>query len=727
MFKKRPLACAALFVCLGSLTAYLFYSGGMRDLARIPLFLLAAALLPALLSIKKTGFLLSVIISSLLLGYVSQALYDRRIFSDVLSLDGGRIHQIEARVTDLDTEDERTLTVSIRSIDQKKASGSVLLTLNDPEFLPKENEIIACRIMILERGDTYLYRQGIAARAVTAKAPHVIGKEDEGIGDRISDWNALLCNRLRRGMDEDGASMLSAILLGNREALAPSVAKDFRRTGLSHMLALSGLHLSILALMILSFLRKLGAPRPISFLTLVLFVSFYTAIAGFPLSLLRAAGMLILAELGRLLRLSSDSITSLFTSVSIIILLTPGAVADVGLALSFLATLGILTAFGMMPKKEGHISYSRRMMKRLLFGLIATLAATMFTLLLSVLVFGEISLISPISNLVVSPLLHILLLLGPFGLAFPRILSPIVSFFSGITLKIVSFLSNIPWIYIEASYPIFIFAAILFSGMLVFLLLDDRIGKKAFGYCVFAGFFVLILTLTVCHTYTASRDYALYKRTAGSEFMLFQTDRAVTVVDNGGNAYAADVIKATLQKNHITRIDTLIITRYTKQTAALIAALTDKLYVDSILLSPGNSEYALRAKEAAVSAEVDLVNGENGTHTLEGDLALTLRGNIRLSETANGFFMRLAYREKRVCYAPAHALSVVDPHAIESFTDDADLVVVGAEPSFSGVFSGKGLDPDATLVIGNIQNAEQSVIDRENTVVEPKEFRITLK
>ena len=731
LFKNRPLARTALFVFWGSLSAYLLNIGGgmTRAFAPIPLFLIAAALLCSLVFVKKNGIVLLVSIAALFIGYLSQMLYDRHSFSDILALDSGELHHIEARIIDAEAvySEKSICIVSVTSINEKSARGILTLTVKNGEFTPKENDIISCDIKIVEWADCYLYQQGIAAHAATEDIPKSIGTAKSGLSSTLITWNTALRERLKEGMTKDSANLLSALLLGNREDLAPSVTRDFRRTGLSHLLALSGLHLSILAMFILQILRKIGTPHTISFALLLLFVTFYSTITGFPLSLLRAAGMLLLAELGGLLRLSSDPITSLFASVTIIFLVSPGAVADIGLALSFLATLGILAALNFMPKQDARASRLRRAITKLGFAIIVTITATLFTLLLSVLIFGEISLISPLSNLIISPFLHILLLLGPCALAAPTLFAPIIAVFAGATLKIVSFLSSLPGIYIGASHTAFIIISILFSALLIFLLVDTHITKKALKGCLLSGFAVLLITLASCHIYATSRDYVCYRRLVGGEYMLLQSDCHVTVVDNGGDSYTASTVKSTLKNRHITEIDTLLITRCTPQTPEFITVLTDAVLVHKILLCPSTSEYVDITKHTIDSAGIKIVQAQNGTQALDKNLAITLRSGIQITESSDCFLLRFEHEGTRICYAPALAFATATDDAIESFTSRADLIIVGAEPSFSGVFRADGISQEAMVVIGNTKNAPEAVIERENAVLEPNLYLFPLK
>lgn len=730
LFKKRPLACVVLFGLLGSLSAFLLnISGMMRAFAPIPLFLLTILLIVSIALMKKSGILMPIILVAMLVGYFSQMLYDRVTFSDMRGLESTKIHTIEAHITDIkETKSTKSIcTVSVISANNSDASGKLMLTLPTTEYVPTKGDMISCSIMVVEYADSYLYRQGIAARAVTEDRPVLIGKKEGGLTSTISEWNTHLQERLYGGMSEENAALLSALLLGNRDTLDATVTRNFRRTGLSHMLALSGLHLSVLALSILYLLRRLGVPRAISLVALLLFVAVYAAIAGFPLSLLRAAGMLLLAELGRFIRLSADAITSLFAALALILLISPGAIADIGLALSFLATLGILLTTSLISGKVRHGSRTRRALVRIRSAIAITLGATFFTLLLSVLVFGEISVISPLSNLLVSPLLHILLLLGPWALAFPAFLNPIVSFFTQATLGLISLLSSIPRIYISASHPLFVAVAILFSLLLVFLLSYGRISKKALKSYLVSGVTILVVTLAACQIYTKSRDYVCYTRTADEDFLFLQSDDAVTVLADGGSAYTAGRIRAALKQEHIAEIDTLIIARYTKETAAFIEALSDAMLIRQIVLCPENSLYADAAMNAAVKGEATPIPIENGTHTIKGGITVTVLSGTRISEQADAFFLRLEYREKRICYAPSSTFSEANTAAIKGFTTRADLVIIGKDPGFKGMPTTDGIFKEATIVIGRTETANEATLLGDNILFEPDQYLYPLK
>lgn len=730
LFKKRPLALLSLFLLLGALTAYLFFTGGiLRHYAYIPPVLLGLALVAVLGVRKARRTILVSILIAMLVGYGSEALHDRILYRDIYELDATLLQTIEGTVRSVEGDPTESIcTVSVSSLNGTPGSGRLRLTIRNADLLPKENDVITCNVMLVEWADPYLYRNGIAAHAVTEEAPIITGTNRQISGDIMAKWRSFLKARLEKGLSDGGYAVLSAVLLGDKEAMDDGMEQAFRRTGLSHLLALSGLHLSILGMLILHLLRRIGVPRAVSFGALFLFVSLYAAIAGFPLSLLRAAGMLLLTELGRLLRLPADAITSLFLSVSIIVLVSFGAVADVGLALSFLATLGILIAAELVTEKNENPSRGRRILNGLVLAVLTTVSATVFTLLLSVLIFGKLSLISPLSNLIVSPFLHLLLLLGPFTIVLPSLFGPFVSAIAEVMLAIISKLASPSSVYVSASYPAFIIAAILFSVFLVLLLVDTHVSLRFVRTCLASGLSALILTLCICHVFATGREYVAYTAAPGNEYLLLQCDRTVTLVYNDGGTYAARMTATDLDALRITEIDCLVIPRCTEKTEEFIVTLANRIPIDHVVLCHTASTYAATVQAAADAKGITVQTAGNGTLALAGGTTMRVRSSILFGEgNDDGFLLRLEHDGRRICYAPAAAIATLDSTATADFTGQADLVVIGDLPSLPAIFHSFGINEEATVVIADVKTAPHELIDAANTVLEPKHFLFPLK
>ncbi|MBO7376791.1 MAG: ComEC/Rec2 family competence protein, partial [Clostridia bacterium] len=251
----------------------------------------------------------------------------------------------------------------------------------------------------------------------------VTGREERGVasGKLASRLAYLVRNRI--GGAEGG--LCSAMLLGDRSSVDQSTELAFRRAGISHLLAVSGLHLTILTGILSALLRRVRLRKRLMLPVLAAFVAGYAALLGFPVSATRSAVMLLICYGCLLSGFESDGISALGLAVCVILSFRPGAVADIGFILSVCGTLGLFSKSGIFPGKENGPAASSSVSPAVLLvkkaaayaggALFAVLCANMLTTLPVALVFGEISKAAPISNLIFPPaagfLLFLLLLL----------------------------------------------------------------------------------------------------------------------------------------------------------------------------------------------------------------------------------------------------------------------------------------------------------------------------
>lgn len=201
---------------------------------------------------------------------------------------------------------------------------------------------------------------------------------------------------------EDAAGFAKALLLGDRGGLSYARQNEMSLAGISHVAAVSGMHLSILLAGLFFLTRRhrvfsavLGIPAAV----------FFAAMAGFTPSVSRAAVMLSLSLLARLIHREYDSPSALAFAALLLLLANPMTAASAGFQLSVGAVAGILCFSGRlyawMMKKEKKSGKSRRIkMKRALAGSLAvSLGASVFTAPLTAWTFGVVSLLSPLTNL----------------------------------------------------------------------------------------------------------------------------------------------------------------------------------------------------------------------------------------------------------------------------------------------------------------------------------------
>ena len=166
-------------------------------------------------------------------------------------------------------------------------------------------------------------------------------------GNKIYNYIFKTKNKLREiidyGLIEPEASLARAIILGDKKSIPPDLRDKFSQAGISHIVAISGMHISILSAIVMAMLLGLGLSRNNAFYAATIFLLTYIALIGLPASAMRAGimGFLVLwaLKIGRLNKITN----SLVLSAVILLLINPRLLRDdIGFQLSFLAVLGII-------------------------------------------------------------------------------------------------------------------------------------------------------------------------------------------------------------------------------------------------------------------------------------------------------------------------------------------------------------------------------------------------
>ncbi|HWE34959.1 MAG TPA: ComEC/Rec2 family competence protein [Isosphaeraceae bacterium] len=160
-------------------------------------------------------------------------------------------------------------------------------------------------------------------------------------------------DRLVAGLDPEIAPLAAALLLGRREGVDPDVNDAFARTGTTHLLAISGLHLQALAALILFACLALGSGRKSALLAVIAATAAYAILVGLMPSVVRAAAMTIVAGLGGLRDRCARPANLLAMALLATIALNPAHLFDVGCQLSFLAVTALVWGVAPVARRLG--------------------------------------------------------------------------------------------------------------------------------------------------------------------------------------------------------------------------------------------------------------------------------------------------------------------------------------------------------------------------------------
>jgi competence protein ComEC len=235
-------------------------------------------------------------------------------------------------------------------------------------------------------------------------------------------WSALLGVRdharrtLLRELPEPQASLAVGILLGLQSSIPDDVTANFSATGTSHILVISGWNITIIATALYAVAGGLKLSKRAAFWAILGCIWLYTLFVGATPTVIRAAVMGTILVLGQRLARPAHAWTTLFAACGAMTIWDPQTLWDLGFQLSALATASLF-AYGKgverlllrTPLRVGWLDWARE-------ALTATLAAQILALPLILYQFGNLSIVAPLANVVLLPVVPAAMLFGALAL-----------------------------------------------------------------------------------------------------------------------------------------------------------------------------------------------------------------------------------------------------------------------------------------------------------------------
>jgi competence protein ComEC len=293
-----------------------------------------------------------------------------------------------------------------------------------------------------------------------------------GLIDNFSRWlisfRDTVIEKIFLTLPEPHGSLLAGTLFGNRIKLDKDLIDIFRTVGLSHLIAVSGYNLSILTANVMTLFRPILGRKTI-FLAATLIASF-VLLSGAPASILRAAvmaGVVLLAEyLGR----PRHSIIALISAAGLLVLFQPKIIFDVGFQLSLAATYGLVRLTPLFEHTLRNIRIIPEPIRRVISE---TLAATFLTTPIIIASFERLSLVSPLTNVLVVPIMPLVMGIGIIGVILLLTVPPVGSYIIWLTWPLLSWIiivsekaNTLHWAATDVSITAF-WASMLMLGLII--------------------------------------------------------------------------------------------------------------------------------------------------------------------------------------------------------------------------------------------------------------------
>lgn len=565
------------FTLLGLIVAAVIY-----NLFNINIFFLYILLISIFTFInfdKSSKFLLLaslVVVINIFLGRAGAKFYEP---GTVLSIDG--------QVIDLKDYDQGYRRLLVKDHSKKKfyIGGKNLGDINKGDFLRAEVEITEIsenKNFNLPSIKAYYQRENIWGSSMALE----IRKYENS--KLLSSLKYKITRKINNSIEEnlsiENASIVKKLVLADSRDLDEETRQAYSDAGLSHLLAISGMHIYILIFCLDRILKKLNFSYNLRFIFLVTVLGLYAYILDFTPSVSRAILMYFLKGVFELRNKKVSNISIVFISLIIILTLKPMAIFDLGLQLSYLSVLGILLLNPRLnPKNQAGI-----------YGLF-TIYASVNIMILPILIynFNNFNIFSFIINLLVSPVLMLILILSYMAIIFDLLFSLSFIYFivdqalTATNFYLQMFLSAFDF-YLRIYQPSLKHVFLYYLSL--FVLLKKSVHKKIYQYrSIGYLFFALAYFINFYNLLNPKLRLGFFDVGQGDSAYLSYKNTYIQI-DTGGSTFSSynpgiEVTKKAIKKRGIKKIDLLILSHFDADHVLGTRSLIEEGLVKAVLVN----------------------------------------------------------------------------------------------------------------------------------------------
>ncbi len=504
---------------------------------------------------------------------------------------------------------------------------------------------------------------------------------------------------------EFAPKIAKAIIVGDRSSLDTYDYSLFKASGLSHLLAISGLHISLIAFGVHSLLSLFISNRKIKSMVSVVVAVAYGALVGFTPSVLRAVVMFSVVMLLEMLLRRADSITSLFLSLMLLLIINPYSICSVGMQLSYLCSLGILLIQPILVELKMYCSFAaeesenivRRLFKIIpvmVTPLLIAFASSVFSFPVLCMSFDTVTYIAPLTNILLVPLFSYATVFSVVGYFIAPVYMPlakIIAYPAGlifdVTAKISRFIYDAELGNTSTHTVIIVIPLVLSIVMILALACFDRYKVSVFV----TSAILFIVSLYACpilnHLLIDKSTVIEYNDSNAFEYIYYQSASANVYVDSGGYYAVNDPI----YDNGCTSLDAYFVFDYDNYSLKRFENVSGGVKVRTVyLFQPKNNsenDVYLQIKELAKRRNCDIIDCDySNSINLDKDFTLSV---YRDSYDYSAVLICLTYGEKTykfvkgnysypvyadtVVFMDGFSGEVIDIYADEIFASDMYL------------------------------------------------------
>lgn len=410
--------------------------------------------------------------------------------------------------------------------------------------------------------------------------------------------------------DEEG-NLLLAILLGDKDKLSEDIQESFKTSNLSHMLAVSGAHVSYIILGLTYVLQNSIIGKKNGKIVCIFFLLVFMAITNFTPSVTRACIMAVLTLFSGIIYRKSDVYTNISVAALITLIFNPYSLLDLGFQLSYGGTIGIIIFIKRIQEKKSNskvINYIKQMALVSIYANIIIIPIMMYH-------FNTVSFTFIISNIMASPILGIIVITGflfiiasitvkPLTRLIVIFIKPILS----ILIKISQICSKLPFSNILVVTP-YMFNVISYYAIILYCIKSKKNNKCKIIICLLI---VLILINFIIYIFPQKLRIFFIDVGQGDSTLIITPDKKTVLIDGGGSDsfdVGEKVLLPYLLDRRILKIDYVLISHFDTDHCGGILTIMEKVKVKNIIISEQaeHSENYERFKKLMIHKKIRLI------------------------------------------------------------------------------------------------------------------------
>lgn len=525
--------------------------------------------------------------------------------------------------------------------------------------------------------EDYYKAKGIYLRINSAKA---LKSEDGGFSFKrtVRDYKNHIYSVIKSRLSAEDTSVMTAMLFGDKSYIEDSTVTLMFRSGIGHIMAVSGVHMSAVCSFMTVLFDFFKLNKKLKFILLFIIIFLFASLADMSNSVMRAGLMILIVYGAELFRRRADALNSLGIAVILLTLPCPFAVRDASFLLSVGGTFSIAVAAPLVieairgrgkddKKKRGR---KGRFLVPIRDSVISSACTVLIVFPVSFMFFEEISIISPLTNLILIPLCTIILICGvitalTFGVGF--IAFPLLALCGPCCKAVIAvsrFAGGLEFAYIPVGFEFVRYGAAITIIMIVIsaLVLKDKKSLSVIS-CILLIF--CVLSIPVYRAFPSDGVSAAVLGDGKSSALIIHDKKTASVIDLKGGGKQAPAVRKYLNSIGIRKIDAVIFRAgsltahpaYLKElelfdTASVLFPEGDYLLGEkaafgrhTMFFDPNSASIELRKAKITMSGEtVSVAYAENAPVAVSGggaeneNIKYTLNnsGNIKTEEIKYG-------------------------------------------------------------------------------------------